>query len=100
MTLEGATLKLIELEKEVAPASGELADLQYAVDVATSDIVLTEAGQKARSELVRESIVTNYLEKKGLKFKYQMAKARFRYLMIRKDLLLEISRNLRETERR
>jgi hypothetical protein len=99
MTLGEVTIRLGELVVEMERVGEDLALMNYELENRKAELLLSSVTDMYRNQEMREAAVRDYVDKENLLRPVVVKRSEFAKLNNEKDLLIEISRNLREIER-
>lgn len=99
MTLEQVTKRLEEVLKEINEVGEKLGEMDYHYQQRKAEVTLMDVTMGYSRAEAREAAVTLTLETEGLTWPLVKQKGLWKRLATEKEVLLELSRNLRELER-
>jgi hypothetical protein len=98
MTLQEVTERMGEMIVEMETVGSDLAVMQYELENRKAELLLGAVTDQYRNQEMREAAVRDYVEKENLLRPVLEKRSQFAKLNNEKDLLIEISRNLRLIE--
>lgn len=99
LTLKNVTKRLAELIEELPKAGKEYSEATYRVEKRKAELYTQDSTIGLSNQSLRDAYVSQVLEQEGLLEPKQKLSYEFKKLMNEKDMLIEISRNLREIEK-
>lgn len=99
LTLKNVTKRLAELIEELPKAGKEYSEATYKVEKRKAELYTQDQTIGLSNQTMRDAYVSQVLDEEGLLEPKQKLSYEFKRLMNEKDMLLEISRNLREIEK-
>lgn len=99
LNLKSVTKRLAELIEELPEAGKKYSEATEKVEKRKAELYTAEQTFGLSNQTMRDAYVSSVLETEGLLEPKQKASYEFKRLANEKDMLMEISRNLREIEK-